>query len=65
MLQTVLHYVYTVQLERVHMPGVNLLHEPLHKEFFGCPLRTDLGVLQVPRLQAGGKRVFIRVFRRI
>ena len=40
MLQTVLHYVYTVQLERVQMPGVSLLHGPLHKEFFGCPLRT-------------------------
>ena len=43
MLQTVLHYVDTVQLDRVHMPGVNLLHEPLDEEFFGCPLRTDLG----------------------
>ena len=65
MLQTVLHYVDNVQLDGVHMPGANLLYTPFHEEPFGCPLRTDLVVLQVPRLQEGGKRLFIRVFHRI
>ena len=65
MLQTVLHYVDNVQLDRVHMPGANLLYAPFHEEPFGCPLRTDLVVLQVPRLQEGGKTLFIRVFHRI
>ena len=65
MFQTVLHYVDNVQLDKVHMPGANLLHKPLHEELFGCPLRTDLVALQVSRLQEGGKRLFIRVFHRI
>ena len=52
MLETILH-----NKDRVHISGGNLLHQPLHEEALGRPLRTGLVILQMLRLQEGGKRL--------
>ena len=47
-----------------HMPFGNLLHQSLQGEPLGRHVWTGLVVLQVPRLQEGGKKLLSRVFHR-